>query len=215
MAADEIRLIRALRQASEELTAIGVPWALVGGLAVGTRAEPRFTRDVDLAVAVADDRAAEVLLSAMQGRGYKVLALVEQDRVGRLATARLSHPREGNPGVVLDLLLASSGVEPEIAAAAETLEVFPGLHVPVARLGHLLALKVLARDDRRRPLDRVDLGVLLAVADETELARARQTLALIEARGFARNKALIPEFEALIQELHDVEPPGSNDPPAM
>lgn len=115
--ADEPRLTQALRHASEELRVIGVPWALVGGLAVAVRAEPRFTRDVDLAVAVADDRAAETLLCAMQGRGYRVLALVEQDRMGRLATARLSHPREGDPGVVLDLLLASSGVEPEIADA--------------------------------------------------------------------------------------------------
>ena len=33
--------------------------ALVGGIAVSTRTEPRFTRDLDFAVAVADDAAAE------------------------------------------------------------------------------------------------------------------------------------------------------------
>ena len=35
--------------------------ALVGGLAVSARAEPRFTRDVDLAVAVVSDDEAERL----------------------------------------------------------------------------------------------------------------------------------------------------------
>ncbi len=38
---------------------LGLRWALIGGLAVAVRAEPRFTRDVDLAVAVADDRELE------------------------------------------------------------------------------------------------------------------------------------------------------------
>lgn len=52
MAADELRLTQALRHASEELSAVGVPWALVGRLAVAVRAEPRFTRDIDLALAV-------------------------------------------------------------------------------------------------------------------------------------------------------------------
>ena len=39
-----------LRELSEVLLA---DWALVGGLAVSTRVEPRLTRDIDIAVAVA------------------------------------------------------------------------------------------------------------------------------------------------------------------
>ena len=38
--------------------------ALVGGLAVSARAEPRFTRDVDFAVAVGSDKEAEQLILA-------------------------------------------------------------------------------------------------------------------------------------------------------
>ena len=45
-----------LRQAAADLDAIGARWAVIGGLAVAFRAEPRFTKDVDVAVAVADDR---------------------------------------------------------------------------------------------------------------------------------------------------------------
>jgi hypothetical protein len=49
----------ALRAAAVDLNAAGVRWALVGGLAVYARAIPRFTKDLDFAVAVANDAEAE------------------------------------------------------------------------------------------------------------------------------------------------------------
>jgi hypothetical protein len=60
---------------------------------------------------------------------------------------------EDEEGIVLDLLFASSGIEPEIVMASEVLEILPGLELPVARTSHLIALKVLSRDDVRRPTD--------------------------------------------------------------
>jgi hypothetical protein len=63
-------------------------WALVGGLAVSARCEPRFTRDIDLAVAVAGDSEAEALVRTLQGAGYRVLVSVEQEAVKRLATVQ-------------------------------------------------------------------------------------------------------------------------------
>jgi len=42
-----IRLEDVLRQAVADLTTFGVRFALVGGLAVSIRAEPRFTKDAD------------------------------------------------------------------------------------------------------------------------------------------------------------------------
>jgi predicted nucleotidyltransferase len=62
--------------------------------------------------------------------------------------------------LIVDLLFASSGVEPEIAARAEALALLEDLVVPVARTGDLLALKLLARDDASRPQDAVDLSAL-------------------------------------------------------
>ena len=57
----------------------------------------------------------------------------------------------GEPsGVVVDLLFASCGIEPELVRDAEPLEVFEGLTLPVARLEHLLAMKVLACAQTRR-----------------------------------------------------------------
>jgi hypothetical protein len=63
-------------------------FALVGGLAVSVRAEIRFTRDVDLAVDVANDAEAEATVSALRDRGYRAIALVEHESLSRLATAR-------------------------------------------------------------------------------------------------------------------------------
>src|SRR4051812_17183338 len=96
--------------------------ALVGGLAVSARTEPRFTRDVDLALSVRDDRHAERVVQHLLSHGYRVLGIVEQEAVKRLATVRFGQPGETSAGVVADLLFASSGIEPEIVAAAEPLE---------------------------------------------------------------------------------------------
>ncbi len=56
---------------------------------MSAQTQPRFTADVDLAVAVRDDEQAEALVRALRQRGWTVDALVEQDTVKRLATVRL------------------------------------------------------------------------------------------------------------------------------
>ena len=167
---------------------------------MSVRTEPRFTRDVDLAVRVAADSDAEALIRALMERGWGVLAQVEQEATGRLATVRLAAPPDEPAGqVVVDLLFASSGVEPELVSDAEPLEVLEGVTVPVATTAHLLALKVLAQDPRTRPQDAVDARNLLAVASPADLEKTRSLLSRIEERGFGRGKALLEELDALLQ----------------
>lgn len=151
------RLERALHRIASDLDSMKRPWCLIGGLAVSARAEPRTTRDVDIAVSVADDTEAEQVIFALQGVDYRVKTVLEQVSTRRLATVRLVPPGEGERGALVDLLFASSSLEPDLAAAAEKMEVLPGLTIPVASIGHLLALKVLARDGRRRPQDEDDI----------------------------------------------------------
>jgi predicted nucleotidyltransferase len=188
----------ALRQIARDLSELKVPWALVGGLAVSARAEPRLTRDVDVAVATADDAAAESIVSSLLGRGYQMLAVLEQEAASRLATVRMRPPGQGRGQVVVDLLFASSGIEPELISAAERLIIVAELDVPVARAGHLIALKLLARDDRHRPQDQDDLLALLAVSGAHELERARRAVSLIQERGFHRGRNLATALDALI-----------------
>lgn len=197
----------ALRRVSADLARHDVAWALVGGFAVSARAEPRFTRDVDVAVAVHDDSGAETLVRALVFDGYRVLASVEQGATGRLATIRLGCPVGGGDDVVVDILFASSGIEPEIADAAEVMDIVPGLSLPVAVTGHLIALKLLARDDDVRPQDRADLRALGAVAKQSDLAVAREAIALISRRGYDRGRDLSAALAALDSAV-------GNSPPA-
>ncbi len=181
---------KVLTQLDTDLRALHQRWALVGGLAVSVRAEPRTTRDVDIVIAVADDRQAETVVAALRDRGYAVETLLEQEAIGRLATVRLLAPGEEPGGIIVDLLFSSSGVEPEIVAAAELLEILPGQAIPVATTGHLIAVKVLAG----RTKDFADIDSLLEEASPSDLEQARQLLHLIEDRGCARNQDLQAVF---------------------
>lgn len=191
------RLQVALAGIAKILDEKGVGWALIGGIAVSVRAEPRFTRDVDLAVSVASDREAERLVGDLRDAGYEVLETVEQEKTGRFATARLLPPGGDPGGIIVDLLFASSGIEPEVVTTAERLEMLPGLTVPVAGLPELITLKLLARDDAARPQDAADLIALAPLATARDFETVRRLARLIEKRNFHRGRDLSGEVERL------------------
>lgn len=199
-------LERALARASAALTDAGLRWALVGGLAVGARAEPRTTRDVDLAVAVEDDAEAESALFRLQQAGFSVVTVIEQTADRRLATGRLLSMERGIRGIYIDLLFASSGIEREAVNAAEVLEIRPGVAVPVARIGHLLAMKALSRQDRERPQDFDDLRALCREASAEDLAEARRAALTIEERGYSRGRSLLRELNEFLATWSSTRP---------
>lgn len=188
-------LEQAVATSTAVLQRLDVNFALVGGLAVGAWTEPRFTQDFDFAVSVSDDHEAEGLIRSLHHLNFSLVAMVEQDAVGRLATARLSHR---SSGFIMDLLFASSGIEPEIAARARPLQIPGGLVLPVALPGHLIAMKVLSNDPLRRPQDGLDLANLLKVADLEQIALARASVRSIMDRGFDRGKSLEQDLECLL-----------------
>ena len=190
------RLETALIRLDADLRKLRCRWALVGGMAVSARSRPRTTQDVDVAIAVSGDQEAERLVVTLRAFGYEVRSIVEQTARGRLATARLvpppdvADPTTGVEGETLvDLLFASSGIEPEVVEAADRLAVLPGFGVPVATTGHLLALKVLSEQENR-PQDRMDAIALIQSADLRDLQEAREAIELIIRRGFDRGKDL-------------------------
>ena len=75
-------------------------------------------------------------------------------------------------------------------AAAESIELLPALHVPVATIGHLIALKVLSRDDEERPQDLIDLRMLRRVASPDDLTQAKRAVGMIVSRGYNRGRDL-------------------------
>lgn len=195
------RLAATLLRVSTDLAALRCRWALVGGLAVAVRAEPRTTRDVDVVLAVAGDREAENVVRALFGRGYRQLdqGVFEQVNHQRLATVRLVAPGLESEGVVVDLLFASSGIEPEIVAASDLRTMPDGSRVPVASRGHLMAMKVLAHSTNpNRPLDLPDLYALARKASPGDLEEARRALALIAERGYDGGMDLRAKLEQIV-----------------
>jgi len=185
-------LIAAASQVLSFLHKENVKGCIVGGLAVSARCDPRFTRDVDIAVVVNTDEHAEALIHALGTHGLHMHGLVEQEAVGRMAMVRLSTA----DGLSIDLLIASSGIENEIVSNAESLEVVQGVRLPVARTGHLIALKLLSVAPGRET-DAADLRNLASVANEDEWNLASEAVTQIQERGFGRGRQLDTELLAL------------------
>ena len=189
-------LATTFRDVRAELRRQKVAFAIVGGLAVSARSRPRFTQDIDLAVAVSSDIEAEAVVQGLTQRGFCVLAQVEQTATGRLATVRLQ--RIGiSEAPIVDLLFASCGIEPEIVAAAESLELFPRISAPIARVEHLLAMKLLSRDPRTRQQDDLDVSALLQGLTQAEADKVAEALRLITQRGFHRRRRLLATWKRL------------------
>jgi hypothetical protein len=168
--------MNAVEQALRDFLAVRpseVAVALVGGLAVSARVEPRFTRDLDFAVAVASDDEAAQYVFRMRQLGYEIVTALEQTARGRLSTIRL---RRGGRGPIVDLLFAACGIEVEIAQAAEPMEIAAGVVADVAQVGHLIAMKLVSRDPKRRPRDQQDLVDLAGVADDHEWKPVSESL---------------------------------------
>lgn len=191
-------LLTQLQHVCADLDRIGARYAIVGGLAVSLRTEPRFTRDLDVAVAVESDEQAEHIAHQLVTRGYQILAQSEQESQERLATVRLALPE--STSIVVDLLFASTGIENELVNAAERIEALPGWNAPVARASHLLAMKLLSSDPKRRPQDLADAVSLVQAMDSVELDETKAALALITSRGFDRSRDLAAQFEQVLRD---------------
>lgn len=182
-----------LRSIADALRAAKRAFAVVGGLAVSVRGEPRFTRDVDVVVVVLNDRDMETLVFDLGALGYRTVALVEHESRLRLSTARLATPA----GLIVDLIAATCGIEQEIVERAQPVRIAAAGDLPVARAEELLAMKVLSMSERR-PQDRMDAVNLVLVNPALDLEVVRANLGLIVARGFDRGENLASRLDSVL-----------------
>lgn len=194
MAALKEELVVALGKAVVALEAAGLPHALVGGVAVGARTEPRVTRDVDFVIPVSDDADAELKVLSLQRSGFLVESVFERDG-GRISTVRTRHPAA--PEVFVDFLLSNPRIEAEIVADASRELVVPTVSCPVAQPWHLIAMKVLA--NRRK--DQADLGELISRAKPATLGKAKRALHTMSSRGAGPNRDLVAELERHVRSV--------------
>jgi predicted nucleotidyltransferase len=179
-----------------ELTERGRQFALVGGLAVSIRAEVRFTRDVDIAVAVNDDADAESLIFELKQSGYMPIVTVEHELRARLSTVRLL----STVGIKVDLLFASCGIEPEIVQRATSVELKDSTRMPVASSEELIAMKILSMTEQRLQ-DRMDVQRLIQFGVDLDMDRVRNNLALITERGYHRDQDLLSKLNLVLNQL--------------
>jgi len=194
VAALKERLLASLRKAITALEDEGIPFAVVGGLAVGVRAEPRITRDIDLVVPVADDAEGEAKLLVLQRRGFAIESVFER-KGGRLSTVRTRHPVA--PEVLVDFLLSNCLIEAEIVEQAGREVVAHGAECLVAQSWHLLAMKVLAN----RKKDQADIQLLIEGGTKATVRKAREALDLMQKRGAAPGRNLEAELARHIREV--------------
>lgn len=183
-----MKLSATLAELAGQLSAAGAGFAVVGGLAASAHGEARFTRDIDIVVAVSSDEEAETVVFVLTQHGYRVLATVEQDATHRLATARLQH----RSGVVCDLIFATCGIEREIVNGAESLELFEHT-IPTASAEAIVAMKVLSATEQR-PRDFADIESILRAHSDLDEALVLRFLSTIAARGFARGQNLLDKW---------------------
>ncbi len=164
---------------------------------MAARAKVRATSDVDIAIFLKPDSEVELLIRTLFGRGYQQHAVLERKSKRQIRGVRLICPGYTSDGGVVDLLSAVCGIEAEVTRAAEELEVLPGVTIPVASLGHLLAMKVLAWRDK----DRMDIGFLLEGASSADIRQAFDGLDLISRRGFDGGADLITRFQTQLSKF--------------
>jgi hypothetical protein len=180
-------LLVALTALNAWLRASRVPYAVIGGVAVGLQAIPRATRDVDAVIVTADDRWGPLLDAAaafgITPRIADPLAFAARTRV-----LLLRH----DSGVPLDLSCGALPFEEELVAAADTMHV-GAEEFPVATPLHLVVLKAVAN----RPQDRADIDALLRVHPTLDVAAARRVLA--EFADVLEAPELLTDFDAAVR----------------
>jgi Nucleotidyl transferase AbiEii toxin, Type IV TA system len=182
--------LEAIGQSFDEL---GRPWALVGALAVAARAEARATLDVDVAVAVESPEEALDVTEHLRSLGYRW-----KSDLGTFMTSFLI-PGETEAGLRLDVLFSLTGIEAEVARRAGRIEILPGLQLPVASLGDLIALKLLSAGEPGREHDWRDLRALVARSNPEDLKITRSAIALLGVRGHGSANKLEARLVRLLE----------------
>jgi hypothetical protein len=146
-------LSRTLGDLKAFLEARRIPYAVIGGMAVSVRGEPRQTADIDLVAAIDVPQGLE-LLATLPGGPFEPLL---EEAADLLAVAFVLPMRHRDTGVKVDLALALTGFE-EAAITRATPVLLLGQSVPVITGEDLLLMKLLAG----RPRDESDAAALVA-----------------------------------------------------
>ena len=149
------------------LTARGVPYVIIGGLAVQHWGEPRFTLDVDVTVAAPLDDPDALVRAIVKHFPSRIEDPVAFARQARIVLVRASN------GCPVDISLALPGYEEEVMRRAVDYELEPGKVVRLASAEDLIIHKAVAG----RPQDLRDIeGIVYRQRDALDADYIRRWL---------------------------------------
>ncbi len=185
--ADPEQLVAAMKKAAGVLRDAGIPFALMGGLAVWARGGPESDHDVDFIIKPEDaERAQEALVAA----GMRADDPPEEWLL-----------KAWDDGALVDLIFNPHGgpVNDEWLERADEIEVM-AMKMPVASLEDVLVSKLLALTEQEPEF-----------ASELEVARAvREQVDWEQVRERTKESPFARAFFTLIEGLGIVEPPSSD-----
>ena len=165
---------KTLADVSDFLRAHEVPFAVIGGIAVAARGEPRFTADVDIVAGIDVNRCLE-LLGTIEQTSFRPLFADVAEVVEKAFLLPLQHRQTK---VRVDLAVGMTGFERQAIARATDVQ-FAGCSLPVVSAEDLILMKSLAgrprdTDDMTRIVQRqselLDWDYLLKLAAELQEA---------------------------------------------
>lgn len=151
-----MNFLKVIETVTRELDALEVRYALIGGFAMALRGVQRSTVDMDFILALDDLKKAEQVLTT---HGYRRAFqsenvshyLSDDDEFGRI-----------------DILHAFRSPTLQMLERADTIDVSPGLSLPVVKLEDIMGLKIQAavNDPRRATRDWSDIRIMLETCAE-------------------------------------------------
>ena len=182
----------AIRELHEFLTSQGIPYALIGGIAVQFWGEPRYTQDVDLTVVL--DMAHErelvhTITSHFAPRISNADVFALDNRVILVRSAS---------GCPIDISLGLPGYEEEVIARAVSVDLSPNARgIRVFTAEDLVVMKIVAG----RPRDMDDMeGIIIRQQDALDIDYIRLKL-----KGFdelLETSELSERFELIETNIH-------------
>lgn len=176
----------------EFFQSLGLPHAVIGGLAVQWWGEPRVTKDVDLTVVVPLDQPSRVfvqqVLDRFSARIDNALDFAQRSRVILITASN---------GCPVDISLGLPGYEDEVMQRAVEFELEPGKTIRVCSAEDLIIHKAIAG----RPQDVRDVeGIVYRQRDQLDVAIIRRWL-----QAFAElldNPEIIERFKRPWRRIH-------------
>jgi len=198
----EQKLESALADLAAALDATGIPWMVIGGIAVIARGVRRMTTDIDATV-----RGDRLEVAALVKALAKKRIVPRIENAERFALDSLVLLLKHRPtGVELDVSMAWTDFEHQAIAGA-SVTAFGRAKAPMAQAEDLLVFKAVAA----RPKDIEDATALLVLYPRIDRAHVRQRVRQLAA--LAEDAAAIDALEAAMAAAGAPRPPAARKRP--